>query len=348
MPKASGEMAGGKLPIVRGNSNLQPMNPMGHDTVSSVGSSMARLGGPDEIVPSSSVRAQETASDVARQTGAPVSAPVDALESRAMGQLEGEEKTTEVKRFIADTIRKQPNYRIPGQGAMSSRPGESFNEFKQRAMGAVHGLMQKLAGKPTSRILVPTSSQVIRLIKAWAAEGCPDDFAVSTDEMTKEDAGKPGEIERFFPEPSGEWNVTPFSPKSATEFQPGLYFMRHGETDGVQAKNATDGQRARAQLIAHVRAGDYGAARSVAKGAATAGHLSDDEISAAIDEALPGGQDADSLSPDELLNAATAASAAKRAELIPAMQRTFGDLSRVAPDGAQALRSHLGRLGMRS
>jgi len=248
---------------------------------------------------------------------------------------------SDVKRFIADTIRKQPNYRIPGQGV-----GESFNTFKQRVLGAAHGLMQKLANAPTSKILVPTSSQVIRLLKAWSKEGCPDDFSVSTQEMVREDAGKLGEIDRFFPGPSGQWEVTPFSPKTAVDFQPGLYFMRHGETDGVQAKTATAGQSARAQIIAHIRSGDYHSAREAAK--AAAGHLSDDEISAAIDEALPGGQDADSLSPDELLNAATAASPAKRAELMPAVQRTFGNLSSVTPDGQHQLRSHLGRLGMRS
>lgn len=348
MPGASTDMAAGGLPLVRGNSNSQPMSAKGHDTASRAGADMAAKGGPDEIVPATSTRATETASDVAGQTGAPVSPPVPGLESRALGQLEGEQKTPEVKAFLRSTIRNLPNYRIPGMGAMSNRPGESFNEFKQRVITAIRGLMQRLASAPQSRIVVPTSSQVIRLVKAWCDAGCPDDMTVDINTMGKDDDGKPGEIERLFPGPQGQWEVTPFAPKSAAEFGPGIYLMRHGETDSVQAKGASDHQKSRAQIIAHVRAGNYAGARSAGQSAVTAGHMTDDDVSSAIDEALPDSQGAQQLPPEHLLAAASAASPGKLAEMRPAVQNAFKDISGVTPEGQHHLRSHLGRLGVRA
>ena len=126
---------------------------------------------------------------------------------------------------------------------------------------------------------------------------------------------------------------------------PGIYFLRHGETNSVQATHATEGQRARAQIIAHVRNKDYGAARKVASSASSAGHLGDADISDAIDEALPDPQSAQGLPPHELLAAASAASPAKRAQLMPVVRNRFADLSSVSPDGQHQLRSHLGRIG---
>jgi broad specificity phosphatase PhoE len=346
-PGASTDMAAGGMPLVRGNSNAQPMSPQGHATVQHVGQQLAKLGGPSEIDPSTSARALQTGADLAAQTAAPVS-PAPGLESRALGQLEGEQKTPEVKSFLRSTIRNLPNYKIPGMGAMSNRPGESFNEFKTRVITAIRGLMQKLATAPQSKIVVPTSSQVIRLVKAWCDAGCPDDFSVNVNTMGKDDEGKPGEMERLFPKPSGQWEITPFSPKSAKEFSPGIYLMRHGETDSMQAQGASEHQKSRAQIIAHVRAGNYAGARTVGQAAVGAGHMSDEDVSSAVDEALPDANTAEQLSPTELLAAANAASPQKRAELTPALQRKFSDLSTVSPYGQQQLRSHLGRLGVRA
>ena len=264
-----------------------------------------------------------------------------------MGNLEGEPKTPQLKRYLADLIRKAPNLKIPGQGAMSNRASESFNDFRIRALTAVVALTQKLASTPSERILVPTSSQVIKLIRSWVSAGCPDDLSIDHRPMLQDDSGKPGSIERFFPEPSGKWTLTPFDPHKAKAFLPGIYFMRHGETNAEQAIHASEGQKARAQIVAHTRAGNYTGARDVARTASAAGHLGDDEISSAIDEGLPGANDAPRLPSDQLLGAASAASPQKLAELMPALQQRFGNLSAVSPDGQRELRSHLGRLGMR-
>jgi broad specificity phosphatase PhoE len=338
-------MAGGNEDIVRGNSNQQPLNTLGHTTASHVGQSLARLGGPDQILPGGSRRTVETGQDVSRQTGAPMGPPNPNLESHAMGNLEGEPKTPEVKKYLASLVKNQPNVKIPGQGAMSNRPGESFNEFRVRALSAVRGLMQRLASNPNQRILVPISTQVIRLVEAWAALGCPDDLAVSPDEFLKERNAKPGEIDRFFPSsPDANWKMTPFKPEGAKEFPPGIYFMRHGETDSVQEAKANAHQKASAQLVAHVRAGRYKEARDTAKHAIGNGLMSEDDAGQMVDLALPNANDAERLPPDQLLSAVSAAGPQKQAELMPVLQRKLGTMQGMSPEGQQAIRTHLGRI----
>lgn len=344
-PNVTADLAAGGQPVVRGNSNLQPMNPQGHQTASKVGAELAQLGGPDVIQPSSSTRTRETAQDIAGQTGAPVAKPQTGLESHALGSLEGQPKTPEVKKFLAELMRKAPNLKIPGQGAQSSRASESFNEFRVRALSAIRGIIQSFASNPTQRILVPTSTQVIRLVEAWAALGSPDDLKVSPDSYLHEQAGVPGDIDRFFPSQDGKWHLTRFNPQTANDFLPGIYLMRHGETDSVAATNATHAQKARAQIITHVREGRWKEARSTAKQAAGSGILRDQDISDAIDEGLPTAADAPKLNPAQLLAAHSAGSSAKKAELAPALRAAFGDMSTVDPQGQRELRSHLGRIG---
>lgn len=343
-PLATTTMAQGDEPVVRGNSNLQPMNATGHATARKVGQQLARLGGPDEIIPSSSQRTVDTAQEVGAQTGARMAPPNPGLESHAMGNLEGEPKTPELRKYIADLMRNSPGTKIPGQGAMSNRPGESFDEFRVRALSAVRGLLQRLASNPSSRILVPTSTQVIRLIEAWAALGCPDDLSVDTNAYLKDTPGKPGDIVRFWPEQDGKWKLTPFKPASATEFPPGLYFMRHGETDSVQALHAEAHQKARAQVIAHVRAGKWKEARDTVKAAVGSGLLSDEDAGNAVDMALPNAQDAARLAPHELLSAVSAAGPQKRQELMPVLNSRLGTMQGASPEAVQAIKQHLGRI----
>jgi len=343
-PLATSALASGGETVVRGNSNLQPMNADGHLTVRRAASNLARLGGPDEIHPSSSRRTLETAQDVSGATGARIAPPDPALESHSLGNLEGEPKTPEVRRYLADLMRNSPDVRIPGQGAMSNRPSESFNEFRIRALSAIRGLLQRLASSPTARILVPTSTQVIRLVEAWAALGCPDDLSVDTNAYLRDDPGKPGDIVRFWPEQDGKWKLTPFDPASATQFPPGLYFMRHGETDSAQSAHADLHQRARAQIIAHVRAGKWKEARDTAKQHIAAGAISEDEAAEAVDLGLPNANDAERLPAHQLLSAVSAASPQRKAELMPVLQRKLGTMQGASPQGMQAIRSHLGRI----
>jgi hypothetical protein len=205
--------------------------------------------------------------------------------------------------------------------------------------------MQRLAANPSDRIVVPVSTQVIRLVEAWSALGCPDDLGVSPDEFLKEKTAKPGEILRFAPgEPDWKWRVKPFNPDGSKEFPPGIYFMRHGETDSVQEARATAHQKATAQLVAHVRAGKWKEAKETAKSAVGNGLLSEEEAGNAVDLALPNADDAERLPADQLLSAVSAAGPQKQQELLPVLQRRLGTMQDMSPEAQQAIRTHLGRI----
>lgn len=345
---ATSAMAAGGEDVVRGNSNEQPLTPQGLASVAKTGAGLAKLGGVDQIIGSDAERTKETAQAI-QQTDLkqPPIKTDPALESNALGRLEGEPKTPGVKKFLADLIRKSPDYRIPGQGATSSRPGESFNEFRIRALSAVRGIMQTLAQNPTQAIAVPKHSQISKLVAAWVANGLPDDLSVDPAVMTKEMPMKPGEVERFAPDAQGQWKIEKFDPNTATSLPKGsIYFVEHGETPATSAKSGmvSEGQKSRAKIITSIRAGDWKGALSAARNASSLKQLSDDDISQAIDEALPGAKEAATLPPHHVLTAATAASPEKRAELMPQVNEKFRDLSSVSPEGQQALRAHISRL----
>lgn len=247
----------------------------------------------------------------------------------------------DVRASIADQVRKSPGMKIAGQAA-----GESFNEFRVRALSAVRGAMQKLAGSPSQSIVIPKHSQVSRLVQGWVAAGMPDDLSVDPKAITVAISAKPGEVEQFAPDEAGAWELSKFDHKQQQELPQGaIYFVEHGETPATAANSAkiSAGQKARAEIISAVRSGDWKGAQKAAQ--RSAGLLSDDEISEAIDEAIPGPDDVENHEPHELLAMASAAGPQKRAELMPILHARFGEMHGVSPDGAHALRSHLGRLG---
>lgn len=337
-PQASADLAAGGKSVVRGNSNQQPMTPQGHARIAKVGQELAAKGGATQILPSAAMRTQQTAQDLSAAGAGPVGPPDPGLESHAMGSLEGQPKTPEVKARLREMIRNGEQ-KIPGQGALSSRPGESATEFYARAGKSVLGLMQKLAQNPSARLVVPTSTQVIKFVRAWGAMGMPDDFKVSAEEMLKDAPPKPGSMERLFPDAQGKWEVTAFDPASAS-WPPGIYFLDHGETPSVANPNPTAGQTARAQIVKSVMTKDWKGAQKTARAAAAAGHMSHDDIGQAIDEGLPSPRDAADLLPHDLLAVASAASSAKRQQYLPILRQRFAGVS------DPSLKSHLGRLGI--
>ncbi len=344
--ETTADMAAGGQDLVRGNSNEMPLTHEGMADVAKTGHELARLGGVDQIIGSDAQRTRETAQ--ALQATDPKQPPVSTdpgLESHALGQLEGEPKSPEVKKFLADMIRKNPDYRIPGQGAMSNRPGESFNEFRVRALSAVRGVMQKLAQNPHQSIALPKHSQVSKLVKAWIAKGAPDDLSVDPHEMIKDHSPKPGDVERFAPDHTGKWALDHFDPAKERNLPKGsIYFVEHGETPATAARSAqiSTGQQHRAQIISHIRSGNWKGAQQAAKKAS--GHLSGQEISEAIDEALPSAQEVAQMPPHQLLPVASAASPAKRAEYLPAVHQAFGQMQGASPAAVAALKTHIGRL----
>ena len=258
-PLATDSMAAGGLPVARGNSNLQPLTPEGQGTVARTGADLAALGGPDQIVTSPAVRATETAGAV--QAADPKRPPVSVnpgLESQAIENLEGEAKSPGVRKFLADLVRKHPDYRIPGQGAMSSRPSESFNESRVRILSAVRGIMQALAENPHQSIAVAKHTHVSKMIKGWVAKGTPDDLSVDHNAFLKDDDPKPGEVEKFAPDASGKWGVDKFDPgkRKRKLYQRGRSILL--STARAPATQAKSGQIGTSQRARGTDSGDQG------------------------------------------------------------------------------------------
>lgn len=345
-PAATADLAAGGEKIARGQSPAQPMTPEGHAKIAQVGQDLAKAGGPTKIVASTSRRAQESANDVNAQLPNPVPVQPDpGLESQNMGMVEGAPKTPELKKFLADLIRKGPGFRIPGQGALAGKPGETWDEFRVRGLKDAVGLLQMVAQDPKQVIVAPTSTHTIKLVEAYTDKGTPDDLSVSPDTYLKEGTIKPGDMFRWGPSgPDGKLTFTKINPQDAG---PGaVNFLAHGETAASTNPNPTDMQRQRAQIVKHTLTRNWKGLDTAAK-AATRSGMSDQELSSAIDEALPSAQDAQGLSNHDLMAVHSAASPAKRQELLPVMKQRFAPeaLAALPPHAGQALKSHLGRIG---
>lgn len=348
-PLATEAMAAGGFPIARGNSNETPLTDEGKDTVARTGAALAALGGPDQIISSPSTRATETAAAI--QGADPKQPPISVdpgLESQAHGNLEGEAKSPGVRKFLDTLVRKHPDYRIPGQGAMSSQPGESFNDSRIRILASVRGIMQALAQNPNQSIAVPKHTHVSKMVKGWIANGMPDDLSVSPEAFLKDDDPKPGEVEKFAPDATGSWKMDKFDPEKEAELPKGaIYFIEHGQTPATTAMagNISASQRARAEFVQAVRAGDWGRAKKSAVKSTGAGLLSDADVEEALEEALPSLDDAIQMEAHQLLPIVSAAGPEKRAQMLPVLREKLGDMSGASPMAVSALRSHLGRLG---
>lgn len=325
-PEVSTQMVADGKDIVRGNSNQIPLSPQGQDEARDTGEKLAAKGGLDQIKTGGSVRGDQTADAIAAANPKPIKAEHDGdLQSRAMGNLEGEEATPSVKAQIDDLIRKNPSYKIPGQGAMSNRPGESFDDFRVSRLSAVRGAMQELAENPQAKLGRVTHSQVTKLVQGWLDKGAPDDFSVNPEAM-RDKTEEPGQVSRLFPDDKGKWKLTEVNLDDQKPLDPGVYLIRHGMTPWNKEtyEKANGQQDAIAEITKHTKGMNWKGVRDAAEKAGTGGHLSDDQISDTVDAALPEPEKAAKLPLHRLMAVAAAASPEKRQQYAPLIQNYPG------------------------
>jgi broad specificity phosphatase PhoE len=264
-----------------------------------------------------------------------------------MGNLEGQPKKL-VSDQIKDLVRNNPSFKIPGKGALSTRPGESFDDFRTSRLSAIRGLMQEIANDPTKKIGRVTHSQVIKLTKAWLANGTPDDLSIKPDEMTDQ-SEEPGSVARLWPDDQGNWQLTDVNLADDKPLPPGGYLIRHGMTpwnkETYDSKPGDAQQQAIQQIAKYTRGMDFGRALATAQKAKAGGHLSDEEIQGAVDSAIPPPEDAADMPMHHVLALGTAASPSKGYG--PLLQKYFGDhIGELPPDSQAALAAHLQQLGI--
>ncbi len=345
-------LAKGGMEVNRGNSNEQPLSPFGEAAAMDTGEKLAQKA-PGMLGPvrsSAAARAQQSAAAISDATGAPPAKPEPKLESWAQGNLEGQPEQN-VKKLIGELIRKYPNYKIPGQGAMSTRPGESFNDFRMRVLPVVRAAMQDLAHDPTHYIPIVLHSQTIKLIDGWIDAGMPDDFSVNPEAMLK-DSEAPGAVERLYPvaeKPGWKKEAIQLDGTKPLPPPPGILLIRHGMTESNKENYEKAGKRqdSLAELAKHVKSGDFGRARAFAHKAQTEDGVSDEDIGHIIDTSLPSPEEAADLPHNRLL---AVASAAHGTEKFPGyadlLRERFSNMQGLPPDAQNQLRSHLGTLGV--
>ena len=231
-----------RVPRIRGTSDL-PLNAEGLQQADDRARQIATKGGMDVLVTSPLQRAKNTAAAISKASGG---TPIHEDE-RAMpwhlGMFEGE-PVDKVKNFISKFANDHPDSPIPGRGPISVRDGESFNSFKQRWIGGMlKPLMEAHAQDPSSKVGIVTHLRDILAAKSWVENGARKDLQFDHHDINYEAVSNKEEMPStmFSVKPDGQkWKFAEEDTEDPKPFDPGIYFIRHGETDW----NSTGGRGA--------------------------------------------------------------------------------------------------------
>lgn len=225
----------------RGSSEL-PLTDAGVRGAADLGMQIAKKGGLDELMASSLGRTVHTAKIISHYTHAPITHVGDELHPWHLGALEGHEVTDEKNDYVHHLITQEPDTPLPGRGPISTRDGESFNDFKNRSLPFLTNLVHQVALHPDKKIGLVTHYRVRKLLGAWMKNGAQDDLSINSEDMANHDqSAAPGSIERLHVDPYAGPQMTAIDLKSPTPLRGGLYFIRHEATpwnkpdDGVQS-----------------------------------------------------------------------------------------------------------------
>lgn len=218
---------------IRGTSDL-PLNQEGLQQAQERAQQIATKGGMDVLVTSPLQRAKNTAAAISKASGGtPITEDERAMPWH-LGMFEGE-PVDKVKNYIAKFANDHPDNPVPGRGPLSVRDGESFNSFKQRFVGGLlKPLMEAHAQDPQSKVGIVTHLRDILAAKAWVENGARKDLQFDHHDLNYESNSnkeeKPSTV--FSVKPEGDkWAFNEEDTEDPKPFDPGIYFIRHGETD---------------------------------------------------------------------------------------------------------------------
>lgn len=161
-----------------------------------------------------------------------VQAPDPGWDTWAMGRYEG--KTYKDYGDVIDELRLMTPWVVPpGMGALSTKPGESFDASKARIISRLWLLIAEIRKNPEKLYWVVTHSHVFHLLKAWLAryDGMPQpgdlDYDRATWEMFHESPGTAMHFHGCVKGPIRFEKIESGDRDPKTE----AIFIRHGETD---------------------------------------------------------------------------------------------------------------------
>jgi broad specificity phosphatase PhoE len=345
-PEQTTQMVAQGIDVNRGSSDQQPLSPPGKQEVQELGAKLAAKGGLDSLRTSATERGNETAASIKQaQPALPVTQDKAAEQSWAQGALEGQPMAS-VRDQIRDLIRNNPSVKIPGQGALASQPGESFDDFRTRALSAVRGDMQELAQDPSKKLGRTTHTQVVKLMRGWLANGTPDDLSVKPEHM-EDKAEAPGQVVRLYPNENGKWNLEDVNLEDQKQLDGGLYYIRHGMTPwNRETYEKANGQQDAIQAITkHTKQMNWSGVQSAATEAIKNGHMTEDQVGQAIDSALPDPRRAATLPLHRLVAVASAASPERRQQYAETI-RGYPGIESLPPDAKEQIMNHLRMIGL--
>jgi broad specificity phosphatase PhoE len=158
----------GGVDRIRGWSNV-PLSPKGHKEAEALGNRL-KDSGIKLLFHSTLGRAADTAKAIAEKTNAKL-IPSDNLLPWNVGVYTGR-NSNEAHPELVKLAEKQPD--------MAPENGESFNDFKERAL---HGLREAIHAANGQPMGIVTHHRVERLINGWLANGQQPDFSIDFDTM---------------------------------------------------------------------------------------------------------------------------------------------------------------------
>ena len=217
--------------VVRGSTELR-LSQKGKNQIAELNKEIVKRGGFWRIYYSSQMRAAESAHILVQNTPTAFMAPSKELESWHLGGYEGQ-LIKDVLPNIQNLVSHRPWVTPPGMSEASTKPGESFNHFKDRVLNKIRELMSLWEEHPGKRIAVVTHFHDIQLIDAWLAKyngqpGVEDDLY--DPKIYNRDIGEPGEV-LWLRKVGKKWKFDRIDIKRFPILLPGIYFIRHGATN---------------------------------------------------------------------------------------------------------------------
>lgn len=231
---------------IRGSSQV-PLSPLGKIQVDELGRRIKAKGGVHSIIASDMHRTIDTAKAIQKHNpDAKIHEITPDLNAWRMGGDEGK-PTKEVLPKMLHRIELHPDEGpAPGLGPISTKPGESFNEFRLRSLKKTKEFLDDNID-PDARELAVAHYRNIRLLESWIKNGSPDDLSIDTQEMLKKGDSEPGDL--FHVTHDGkQYQIDKVNLTNNEPLKPGKYFARHGVTEW-NAENGA-GQRIKQEKAA--------------------------------------------------------------------------------------------------
>jgi len=197
----------------RGSSDI-PLDEKGLQKGYDLAQQLARKGGLDRLLVSDLTRTRQTAAIINKYTRAPIVHSGPELHPWHLGELEGQPVTQDAVDFINHLVTKEPDFKIPGAGPLSIAQGESFNDFKNRALPFIDQALREHISQPQERTGLVTHYRVKKLVDSWVRAGAEADYKIDPGEMLQK-GDAPGTITRLHYDPRVGVQLSEVDPKTS-------------------------------------------------------------------------------------------------------------------------------------